>query len=1468
MAVPVRLRNVPEYLRSAQFSDYYESSQGAEPQELLQFPKSTCVLWDGTSTGSPVFLHITQNCKPQLLLWEKLLWLIHKQVDSDGAASKVLVGSLSVDKDADGVSFKIDRLDTRTTDVNASLLQDDVLIPVQISSNNDQERQGGSKEDYVEAVKMLQKRCSSHEALELTSLLLVKGWCSVRYHSHADKAIAHLQFDVVTPGNVFKATPVNPVPIVPSALAKNLAGPRSLSHMQGRPKMGYLSMDATRKLLLVLESDPKVANLPIVGIWVSGVSMVHHPFVWGSCLRYLQNERMQDRVCTPPEGFMLLLYSSLHSKPEFYEVCATSGKSDLQFNLYTGYEVTTLHKQSSGPEPGVIEWELQAVKNGPKREMFDAALESVKSQKREASSSAARPSISTTEDIMPRMTPAPHQSKAMTIRPMVPELSMIWNDNNVPSPQLQPFPSSPKPPACLNTAFSTPCSTPMLSISAPVSSGRKTVGFVPSSQHSCPASVALAGSGATHYCESNAGQQLDSECLPRASFPARYPQPRTVCDQNNSARTGGPAAVSSLASPGFLGTVYSNCIPQSSSSAAAVPHQYSSAQAGGAYNNMGVAMHSSQGYACTTAEQCAPPQQHMYVPQPQPQHLPRPRLTAPAGMHFCRPDTPSPAVRPAHSFPHPSVPVQRPPHSSPSPQSTFRQGGPFHGDVPVPSSHPHTQHPGHPPAHTHFHTMTQGAAVLQPPVSHTNNTPGYQNSAQGSLALPQGTEPHSQGTVTPSQGQSRPPPSRHTEGPGMYDWQQDNRSAKAFLAQNWPDSQSSVNPYAQLPPGKPQGTQPLPCHPGQLQSDGYVSAAPLGAQSPAPSTQNDSHQSHNTSSSAKSSDDSGLSITPDHSNPSPKLSHSAGPQSKAGADGTQALSLESVNWSGVPGEVVQLLVQQDAQLKLLQAQIQQLLSQQQQQPASAPSPSPGSNFSTPTPVPSSVGSTPATLKKETCSTAVNTTLLEPASSPWGRPPGGQGTQCASIQTSPQKPFSPHHAFPTNTHRHSPSSSHSQDALPPFQQMLPQSLSGVVERPGSAHTPCRQEGLTVGETPSELRHQGPVQLSSTEHEERSDMGGSLHSTGSLEHPSPVRSMEPHLQNLSNSTPSPMSASMCVRPDESEENGAHEISPDSKEYYDQLINNIRLFLNSHSQNADNTDNTEGNKTNTDTTADNSDDATPAAGLKLFDSTMGASLSPQSACPNGDGVSSSNTTLIPHINAISLMLGSDTDSSLEINAMAMKYLRDEQLTQVARHHQMPGRGGSNHLLLRQALAASLDTTGTSDISRLGMSASNMSMATKKYLEKHGLLGGGSGESLLDSNHTIRLQTDFSLAIMSEVHSDPSMPASPQKSAFPQHANTQSPVKREVLKPPFKPSPAIAEERGNVHSENERKRLRDLGASPVLRPAHRYHRDLSPEDTPIFPERYHGPQQQDLISDCSLATEDDRILDIEKLKQMPKLL
>nr|KAG5705891.1 hypothetical protein BaRGS_030781 [Batillaria attramentaria] len=90
---------------------------------------------------------------------------------------------------------------------------------------------------------------------------------------------------------------------------------------------------------------------------------------------------------------------------------------------------------------------------------------------------------------------------------------------------------------------------------------------------------------------------------------------------------------------------------------------------------------------------------------------------------------------------------------------------------------------------------------------------------------------------------------------------------------------------------------------------------------------------------------------------------------------------------------------------------------------------------------------------------------------------------------------------------------------------------------------------------------------------------------------------------------------------EESKGEEVSPDSKEYYDQLISNIRLFLNNHSKDTD---------------------------------------SSQGPCQELPSMEEVLTQLCYHtINYLSMMLECETDTSVEINAMAMKYLKDEELT-----------------------------------------------------------------------------------------------------------------------------------------------------------------------------------------------------------------
>lgn len=54
-------------------------------------------------------------------------------------------------------------------------------------------------------------------------------------------------------------------------------------------------MNQARKILLMLDSDPKSKSVQTVGIWVSGVVSVHHPVVWLSCMRYLYFRDVYER---------------------------------------------------------------------------------------------------------------------------------------------------------------------------------------------------------------------------------------------------------------------------------------------------------------------------------------------------------------------------------------------------------------------------------------------------------------------------------------------------------------------------------------------------------------------------------------------------------------------------------------------------------------------------------------------------------------------------------------------------------------------------------------------------------------------------------------------------------------------------------------------------------------------------------------------------------------------------------------------------------------------------------------------------------------------------------------------------------------------------------------------------------------------------------------------------------------------
>ena len=72
----------------------------------------------------------------------------------------------------------------------------------------------------------------------MSQFFSVRASCG--YHASQLGHMFLADFDVVTVKTSFKATPINAVPVAPTALSKNVSGPMSMSEVQGEPKTGYV----------------------------------------------------------------------------------------------------------------------------------------------------------------------------------------------------------------------------------------------------------------------------------------------------------------------------------------------------------------------------------------------------------------------------------------------------------------------------------------------------------------------------------------------------------------------------------------------------------------------------------------------------------------------------------------------------------------------------------------------------------------------------------------------------------------------------------------------------------------------------------------------------------------------------------------------------------------------------------------------------------------------------------------------------------------------------------------------------------------------------------------------------------------------------------------------------------------------------------------------------------------------------
>ncbi|XP_054995485.1 SCL-interrupting locus protein [Sorex araneus] len=421
----------------------------------FHFPPSKRALWNPIPIGDFIYIHLNNCRKPKLIVTEKIIRLAcrHAKQNKNNLPC-FLLGSFTVDEDEEGVTLTVDRFDPGREVPDClerkptASLPGDFVIPckVQIQGLSSRETIVHNADDFSSTFKALQHHVCSKDSLDCGKLL------SLRAHITVAESLDCVEYDLncaaVTIANGFRCTPVKPIPIIPTALARNLGSELNISQVQGTYKHGYLTMDETRKLLLLLESDPKVSSLPLVGIWLSGIIHIYSPQVWACCLRYMFSSSIQDRVFSESGNFIIVLYSMTHKDPEFYECLHCDDRfPDLQFQLLTGKETLRFFKNVEPSDKNLIQFELSAESQNAETEFFNKISKNFPIKRSSQKLSPGKMPISDhdsgveDEDFSPRPVPSPHpvSQKVSKIQPLVPELSLVLDGNFIEHPPPKPL---------------------------------------------------------------------------------------------------------------------------------------------------------------------------------------------------------------------------------------------------------------------------------------------------------------------------------------------------------------------------------------------------------------------------------------------------------------------------------------------------------------------------------------------------------------------------------------------------------------------------------------------------------------------------------------------------------------------------------------------------------------------------------------------------------------------------------------------------------------------------------------------------------------------------------------------------------------------------------------------------------------------------------------------------------------------
>ncbi|EEC04591.1 hypothetical protein IscW_ISCW003435 [Ixodes scapularis] len=139
--------------------------------------------------------------------------------------------------------------------------------------------------------------------------------------------------DLLTASVPLRLVPLHPVPVLRSGVQDRPPG--------NSPDFGFAALCADR-LCFLFKHQLHSGDLPLVGVWVSGVDSIQHPFLWLVCAQFLMSGRPFSR---PSEIFVVAVLAG--SETLFYNCLCPPGRPRLELQLWQGQASTSIARVPS-----------------------------------------------------------------------------------------------------------------------------------------------------------------------------------------------------------------------------------------------------------------------------------------------------------------------------------------------------------------------------------------------------------------------------------------------------------------------------------------------------------------------------------------------------------------------------------------------------------------------------------------------------------------------------------------------------------------------------------------------------------------------------------------------------------------------------------------------------------------------------------------------------------------------------------------------------------------------------------------------------------------------------------------------------------------------------------------------------------------------------------------------------------------